>query len=440
MLGGMTADGHRGAPGARCGLLAAEVSAFTLLAIVDAVLGLRNGFTWSGIPHSAGVAAAVVAVLRRRLTPPATDAGEAEPPAPRAGKVAPPTPGSVTSPTVGTGRAAPPANGAGAVAPPGRGSGAGGLRTGGTRAPDLPALGVGTLALAAIAALPGASTLAVLSSAVIVGAGCRRLEPLIAAGLALGGGAVMVEAGRARTWAAVAAAVIWGVSVAVGLMLRDADARRQASAVAARTAERLRIARELHDVVAHHVTGIVVRAQAAGVVAGKRDPAAMAGYGEIEDAAKEALTAMRRLVRTLRSDEVVAERTDDLERSLRIAAGDDPRVRITVEGVGSLPPRVVATAYWLTLEALTNVRKHAPGAAEIVVDARTENAAFDAALRIAIVNDAVAAPPPGEGFGLVGMAERVRDAGGTLRTGPTGDGRWEVEARLPLNGPVERGV
>jgi signal transduction histidine kinase len=368
----MTYEDTRAAPSSPSWLLAAEVSAFAVLAVVDAVLGVRRGFAWSGLASSAAVAAAVIAVLRRRL----------------------------------------------AVAP----------------------AGAGVLALGAVAAAAEAGTMAVLSSAVIVGAACRRLRPLPAVALALPGGAVMVEAGRSRAWTAVAAAVLWGVAVAVGLMLRDADARRRASAAEARVGERLRIARELHDVVAHHVTGIVVRAQAAGVVAARRDPAAAAGYAEIEDAAKEALTAMRRLVRTLRSDEVVAERADDLERSLRIAAADDPRVRLTVGDVRRLPPRVVATAYWLTLEALTNARRHAPGATEIAVTARTENSAFDAVLLMAIVNDADGAQPRGEGFGLVGMAERVRDAGGTLRAGPTGDGRWEVVARLPLDGPVERGV
>jgi signal transduction histidine kinase len=366
MLGGMTSDGHDGRPEGRSGLLVAEVAAFVVLAVVDAVIGLRAGFPWSGVPQSAGVAAAVLAVLRGRLA--------------------------------------------------------------------RPAAGAGALALAAIAAAPGPSTLAALAAAVVVGAACRRSTPLVAVALSAAGGAVLVETGRAHLWSAVGGAVLWGVAVAVGLMLRDADTRRRASAAEARTAERLRIARELHDVVAHHVTGIVVLAQASRVVAGT------AGYAEIEDAAKEALTAMRRLVRTLRTDEAAPERTDDLERSLRIAAGDDPLVRLTVSDVGALPPKVVATAYWLTLEALTNARKHAPGATGITVSARTERSAFDAVLQLAVVNDADAAQPRGEGFGLVGMAERVRDAGGTLRAGPTGDGRWEVMARLPLDGPAERGV
>jgi len=363
MLGAM-ADGTGAARGRR--LLVAEVAAFVLLSGADAALGLRGGFAWAGVPQSAGVAAAALAVLRRRL--------------------------------------------------------------------PLTAAGAGALVLAAITAAPGPSAVAALASALVVGAACRRLRPWVAVAFALPGGAVLVEAGRGQLWSAVGGAVLWGVAVAAGLMLRDADARRRAEAAGARTAERLRIARELHDVVAHHVTGIVVLAQASAIEGGAD------GYAEIESAAKEALTAMRRLVRTLRSDEAAPERTDDLERSLRIAAGDDPRVRVEAENVRAVPARVIATAYWLTLEALTNARKHAAGHTRITVRARTENGPFDAALHLAIVNDAVAAQPPGAGFGLVGMAERVGDAGGTLRAGPTGDGRWEVVARLPLAGPGDRGI
>jgi signal transduction histidine kinase len=369
----MTGEPHRRA---RDGLLAAEVAAFVLLAVADTVLQLRADGNWAAVLHPAGVAAAVVVVLRRRFPD--------------------------------------------ALAP----------------------LGGGALALAAIATVPLLSATAGLATVIVVGAAVRRLQPAIAVAEALAGGVILVAAGRGDTWVAVAGAVLWGVAIAVGLMLRDADTRRRASAAGARTAERLRIARELHDVVAHHVTGIVVRAQAAGVVAARADPAVAAGYGEIEEAAKEALTAMRRLVHTLRSDEPEAQHRGDLERSLRIAAGDDPRVRLIVGELPNAPPQVVATAYWLTLEALTNARKHAPEASAVTVEVRTENAAFDAALRLVIGNEIAAAQRRGEGFGLLGMAERVHDSGGTLRTGPVGDGRrWEVAARLPLTGPAgERGV
>ncbi|MET0493325.1 MAG: histidine kinase [Actinoplanes sp.] len=355
----------------------AEVSAFVLLAVPDAALQLRHG---APITHSAGIAAAVIVVLRRHF------------------------PHAVT------------------------------------------ALGAGALALAAIATIPLLSPTAVLATAIVVGVVARRLPPQAAVTGALAGGAVlvgagMVAAGRDSPWTAAAGAVLWGLSVATGLLLRDADARRRAAASRARTDERLRIARELHDVVAHHVTGIVVRAQAARVIT----PAEADGYAEIEATAKDALTAMRRIVGTLREEgqpgeDGPAAATSDLGRSLKIAAADDPRVRLTVGELPAVPSRVVAVAYWLTLEALTNVRKHAPEAATVTVDARMENTVFDPSLVLVIGNDTGPARPRGEGFGLLGMAERVRGAGGTLHTGPVGDGRrWEVAARLPLAGESAEG-
>ncbi|MFL6054650.1 MAG: histidine kinase [Actinoallomurus sp.] len=95
-----------------------------------------------------------------------------------------------------------------------------------------------------------------------------------------------------------------GGSLAVGFILRDADDRRFAALAEARTAERLRLARELHDFVAHHVTGIVVRAQAARVLAGRLDAAGPDGevYRETEEAGSDALAAMRRPVGMLRTD------------------------------------------------------------------------------------------------------------------------------------------
>src|SRR5204863_3389879 len=105
---------------------------------------------------------------------------------------------------------------------------------------------------------------------------------------------------------AFAAALLLGISIAVGLMLRSRDAERvtavQSAVTDAQTAERMALARELHDVVAHHVTGIVVQAQAARVMGEKNPQIAVDAMARIEDAGVEALAAMRRLVRSMRGD------------------------------------------------------------------------------------------------------------------------------------------
>jgi signal transduction histidine kinase len=110
----------------------------------------------------------------------------------------------------------------------------------------------------------------ILPIALLIGAGCRRLDRYAAIGLATAGGVAMTVApvlrygaGSSAALLAVPAALLWGGSLAVGLVLRDADDRLLAALAEARTDERLRLARELHDFVAHHVTGIAVRAQAA---------------------------------------------------------------------------------------------------------------------------------------------------------------------------------
>ena len=128
---------------------------------------------------------------------------------------------------------------------------------------------------------------------------------------------------------AVPAALLWGGSLAVGLILRDADARHRSMQAEARTAERLRLARELHDLVAHHITGVVVRAQAAQVLAGKQGSGSEAVeqiFPDIEQAGREALAAMRRVVAMLRTgqDELtnnVTDLTDAVTRRSPTTAG-----------------------------------------------------------------------------------------------------------------------
>lgn len=290
-------------------------------------------------------------------------------------------------------------------------------------------------------------TAEVCAAALLVGAGCRRLPPVRAAALAAVLGAAVVAAplvrfglGSTEALLGVPAAVLWGAATAVGLVLRDADRRHRVALDRVRADERLELARELHDLVAHHVSGIVVRAQAARVVAAHgwpdgHDPAEV--YREIEEAGAEALTATRRLVGVLRSREhAPPPRGAGFGEVVRAAADGRSTVDIAEElEAVAVPPVLAGTVHRVVLEALINARRHAPDATEVRVSAFTDG--DDLVLEVR--NDRVPAQPAdpsGSGYGVVGMAERVAALGGSLRAGPEPGGRWRVTARLPL-GPEE---
>jgi signal transduction histidine kinase len=241
----------------------------------------------------------------------------------------------------------------------------------------------------------------------------------------------------------VLSALGWGGAVAIGLVLREVDTRRRAAVEDVRSAERMELARELHDVVAHHVTGIVVAAQAAAVVARTSPDDVDRALAAIEHAGTDALTAMRRMVGVLRGQDTEGARTPGAElaevRSLVHRFDPDARlVRLTTDpGLehAVLPPGVAATGYRVVQEALTNVRRHAPEAAIVEVDVRIR----EEALLVSVRNDGVPPAPVsgragGGGFGLVGMGERVAALDGTLAAGPTAPGVWTVSVRLPLRG------
>lgn len=237
---------------------------------------------------------------------------------------------------------------------------------------------------------------------------------------------------------AVLCALGWGGAVGIGFLLRDAETRRQAALEEVRAAERMELARELHDVVAHHVTGIIVAAQAAAVVAKTRPEEVDNALAAIEAAGSDALAAMRRMVSVLRGDQEAArtpgaelgelpklvERFDPERRLVRLKT--DPGLEHAV-----LPAGVAATGYRVVQEALTNVRRHAPAATTVEVDVRMR----DGALLVSVRNDGVSPTrqsSSGGGFGLAGMSERIAALGGSLTAGPTEPGVWTVSARLPL--------
>ncbi|MQA95322.1 MAG: PspC domain-containing protein [Streptosporangiales bacterium] len=213
--------------------------------------------------------------------------------------------------------------------------------------------------------------------------------------------------------------------------LRRRDLSRQAV-----LEERSRIARELHDVVAHHMSMIAIQAEAAPYkIPDLPDPARVT-FGVIRDASREALTEMRRVVGLLRQQGEGAERLpqpgmdrlDELAKSARQAG---MHVRVEVRGVPRpLGPAVDVSAYRIVQEALSNAGRYAPGA-----NVDVEVAYEPELLRLRVSDDGTARPAgePGGGHGLVGMRERAMMLGGTLHTGPREPHGFTVEAELPLD-------
>ncbi|MEV0008483.1 sensor histidine kinase [Streptomyces sp. NPDC051840] len=208
--------------------------------------------------------------------------------------------------------------------------------------------------------------------------------------------------------------------------------------------ERTRIARELHDVVAHHMSVITVQADSAPYRIGGLSDEARAEFSSIAGSARESLSEMRRLLSVLRSDGGQGELAPQpglgrlqqlVEATVRAGLPAElslaTEVRDAVER-GDVPQAVDLSAYRIVQEALANAVRHAPGART-----RVSVTASDGHLTVLVVNEAPleAASPlevTGTGHGLVGMRERVRLTGGTLDTGPLPDGGFRVAARLPL--------
>ncbi|MFI5527683.1 sensor histidine kinase [Kitasatospora sp. NPDC051853] len=231
-----------------------------------------------------------------------------------------------------------------------------------------------------------------------------------------------------------------GGGLAVNRWQREVAANRQLLADRAVADERRRIARELHDIVAHHIT--TMQLMAGGARANLANPeVAREALVTLEASGRLALREMRQLLDVLRTgdepDDAPAAPQPGVEDLDRLVAESEraglPAV-LTVDGARRpLPPTVGLTVYRIAQEALTNARKHAgPARAEVRLTYRPESVAVE-------VRDDGAGPSPEAGpggYGLVGMRERVTLHGGTLTAGPLPEGGFAVLADLPLS-PAE---
>ncbi len=223
----------------------------------------------------------------------------------------------------------------------------------------------------------------------------------------------------------------------LGMRAERLEREREQQARAAVIDERARIARELHDVVAHGVSVMVVQAGAARSLLPQEDDATRAQLQSIEGIGRQALTEMRHMLEMLRDDDEIALEPlpgiGQLDALVAAAGEANLPVEVRIDGEPQpLPPGIDLTAYRIVQEALTNAIKHAgPANAHVTVRYRPD------ALELEVTDDGAGASNGhrnGVGHGLVGMRERTALYGGELHVGPRGDGAgFAVRVRLPVS-------
>jgi signal transduction histidine kinase len=202
--------------------------------------------------------------------------------------------------------------------------------------------------------------------------------------------------------------------------------------------EREQLARELHDTVAHHVSAMVIRAQAGRVVATSDPQAATDALRVIEEEGSRTLAEMRTMVGALRDREDASltplNGVADIERLARTIDGE-PRVHVGLTGdLAELGPAVGAATYRIAQESVTNALRHARNATRIDVLLGGEQDAVR--LTVRDDGDQVQASNINAGYGVIGMTERAALLGGTLEAGPGPDHGWVVDAVLPRTRPA----
>jgi signal transduction histidine kinase len=227
--------------------------------------------------------------------------------------------------------------------------------------------------------------------------------------------------------------LLFPATLGASVRYRDSAQRRAKEHV--RLRERERLARELHDTVAHHVSAIAIQAQAGRALVATRPEAPLEALEVIEETASRALNEMRNIVRALRSDGQAhltsTASVADIER-LALDNTYPLQIDVTLSGeLNNLDGALATTLFRLTQESLTNSVRHAEDAQSVTVLVTGDTDQVH--LTVKDDGNYVAQQPPA-GFGLQGMAERVALLGGSMRAGPGELRGWTVEATLPRRG------
>ncbi|WP_406182273.1 sensor histidine kinase [Streptomyces canus] len=236
-----------------------------------------------------------------------------------------------------------------------------------------------------------------------------------------------------------------GGAAGLGCYLRLLDSRRAHAVNSVRHNERLELARELHDFVAHHVTGIIVHANAALMIQETSPEQIKPLLEGISRAGGETLDSMRRLVRVLREDDHQTTRPGQLLTELNrlvsaFAENGTASALVIAPEVREIrvAPEVETSVHRVVQEALTNVRRHAHGADVVVRLELDSQGHLRVEARNAAPHTRATGPIGGRGgFGLVGLRERVEAVEGSLTSGRTADGGWCVSAAFPVLAAVE---
>jgi signal transduction histidine kinase len=260
---------------------------------------------------------------------------------------------------------------------------------------------------------------------------------------------IVLAAGGSTVGNALPVLIWWGAAIGIGRGLRERQALvellrersaglerdRERDMADAALEERARIARELHDVIAHAVSLMVVQASAERRLLGPDQRRTADTLETIESSGREALGELRRLLGVLRARgrERLAPQPglNALPELLDEGRRGGHEIRFEVEGEPvRLPAGLDLTAYRIVQEGLTNARKHAPGAA---VDLTLRWRAAEVEIEVADDGSGQPTNPNGVGHGLIGMRERASLYGGSIRTGAGAGGGFRVLARLPID-------